>query len=352
MSNHPQTRTLLSYFASLPDGAPAKVVGQGLSILDVDQFAPVKSVQAGVNVQIDQTDPQNPVVSALGTGLGDVTGPASAVNNRIALFDGATGKLIKDGGALLTDFLESVVAGTGITIDVADPQNPVINANAASAVTSVNMTVPTGLSVTGSPITSTGTFAVTYTAGYQGYLTTEASKLSGISAGADVTGTAIHGATGKTTPVDADELGLIDSAASNVLKKLTWANLKATVRTYLLGVANIWSAPQMGTITPLSVASGLVAWDAASGNDFEVTLTANAVWQFPSNASTHVGQKGRLLIKQNATGGWTFGVASGFKVLGSASLPAILTAANAESYAAYEIIASGTVLISLAGVGG
>ena len=33
-------------------------------------------------------------------------------------------------------------------------------------VTSVGMTVPTGLSVSGSPITSSGTLAVTYTAGY------------------------------------------------------------------------------------------------------------------------------------------------------------------------------------------
>lgn len=43
---------------------------------------------------------------------------------------------------------------------------------------------------------------------------------------------AIHGATGKSTPVDADEFALIDSAASNVLKKLTFANLKATIAAY------------------------------------------------------------------------------------------------------------------------
>jgi hypothetical protein len=41
-----------------------------------------------------------------------------------------------------------------------------------------------------------------------------------------------HAATSKTTPVDADEMPLVDSAASNVLKKLTWANLKATLKTY------------------------------------------------------------------------------------------------------------------------
>lgn len=43
---------------------------------------------------------------------------------------------------------------------------------------------------------------------------------------------AINAASSKTTPVDADEIGLVDSAASNVLKKLTWANLKATLKTY------------------------------------------------------------------------------------------------------------------------
>jgi len=35
----------------------------------------------------------------------------------------------------------------------------------------------------------------------------------------------ILAATGKTTPVDADLIGIVDSAASNVLKKLTFANL-------------------------------------------------------------------------------------------------------------------------------
>lgn len=41
-----------------------------------------------------------------------------------------------------------------------------------------------------------------------------------------------HAATSKATPVDADEIPLADSAASFGLKKLTWANLKATLKTY------------------------------------------------------------------------------------------------------------------------
>lgn len=42
----------------------------------------------------------------------------------------------------------------------------------------------------------------------------------------------IHNAVSKATPVDADELPIADSAASFGLKKLTWANLKATVKAY------------------------------------------------------------------------------------------------------------------------
>lgn len=38
----------------------------------------------------------------------------------------------------------------------------------------------------------------------------------------------INAATAKTIPIDADLFGIVDSAASNVLKKLSWSNLKAT----------------------------------------------------------------------------------------------------------------------------
>jgi hypothetical protein len=45
-------------------------------------------------------------------------------------------------------------------------------------------------------------------------------------------GAMISGADAKTTPVDADMVGLMDSAASNLLKKLSWTNIKATLKTY------------------------------------------------------------------------------------------------------------------------
>ncbi len=61
------------------------------------------------------TSPQTfAMLSDITGGSGDVVGPASAVSNNITLFDGTTGKLIKDGGVALS----ALVPYTGATADV------------------------------------------------------------------------------------------------------------------------------------------------------------------------------------------------------------------------------------------
>lgn len=81
--------------------------------------------------------------------------------------------------------IQSIVAGTNITVDDSDPANPIISADGGSGtVQSVDIAVPTGFSVSGSPITTTGTITIAYASGYQGYTSAEASKLSGIASGA------------------------------------------------------------------------------------------------------------------------------------------------------------------------
>jgi hypothetical protein len=60
----------------------------------------------------------------------------------------------------------------------------------------------------------------------------ENKALSDLGAYANV-GEAIHAASAKTTPVDADTIPLTDSADSNLMKKVSWANIKATLKTYL-----------------------------------------------------------------------------------------------------------------------
>lgn len=68
-----------------------------------------------------------------------------------------------------------------------------------------------------------------------------------------------HAATSKATPVDADELPIVDSAASNVLKKLTWANLKATLKTYLDTLYAAITKPKINQLFLISP-GGAVAW--------------------------------------------------------------------------------------------
>jgi hypothetical protein len=79
-------------------------------------------------------------------------------------------------------------------------------------------------------------------------------------------GATINGATAKTTPVDADELGLADSAASFVAKKLSWANVKA----------GIWSA--LGAL----IAAGTQKVTLANNDRFAIADSA------ASNASKYV----------------------------------------------------------------
>lgn len=62
---------------------------------------------------------------------------------------------------------------------------------------------------------------------------------SGTNSGNETTttlGTLVSGATAKDTPVDADMLPLMDSAASNVIKKLSWSYIKSVLKTYFDGL--------------------------------------------------------------------------------------------------------------------
>jgi hypothetical protein len=116
-------------------------------------------------------------------------------------------------------------------------------------------------------------------------------KLDGIEALADVTdaanvGSTIHGATAKTTPADADTVPLIDSAASNVLKKLSWANIKATLKTYFdaLYVTGPSSATDNAIVRFDGTTGKLVQNSGATISDLGV-ITASALQSTPGSTS-------------------------------------------------------------------
>jgi hypothetical protein len=109
--------------STLAPGAAASVVNVGTSGAAVLNFgiprgAPgiLTSVVAGTNITVDTTDPANPVIAA----AGNVSGPASAVDNRVVLFDGATGKLLKDSGVQLGNAASRNMGTTAGTVAAGD----------------------------------------------------------------------------------------------------------------------------------------------------------------------------------------------------------------------------------------
>jgi len=80
----------------------------------------------------------------------------------------------------------------------------------------------------------------------------------------------INSATAKTTLADSDNLGITDSAASNVLKKITWANFKTAIGTALGSIINALT----GKTTPVG-ADVIVIGDSASSFASKLVLLSN-----------------------------------------------------------------------------
>lgn len=100
-------------------------------------------------------------------------------------------------------------------------------------------------------------------------------------------GAIINGATAKTTPVDADFMGIMDSAASNILKKVSWANIKATLKTYfdtlyaqIAGsVSQVFSAStiELGHATDTTLSRSAAGQLAVEGKDVLYTDNTKTV---------------------------------------------------------------------------
>jgi hypothetical protein len=143
---------------------------------------------------------------------GAVTGPSSATDSVFPQFDGTTGRLIKNSTYGPASFAAALGSDDNYVTDAEKTKLSNLSGTNTGDQTSVTgnagtaTALQTGRTIDG--VTFDGTGNIT------------------------VIAPATHAATSKATPVDADELPLVDSAASNVLKRLTWANLKATLKTY------------------------------------------------------------------------------------------------------------------------
>ena len=309
------------------------------------RFDGVQGLSAGQQLQAREN-----IGATLGTG--DVVGPASATDGRIAEFDGITGKLIRQGSYTITALLAAAWArashtGTQLAATISDFASAAITAVTWSTITGKPSTFDPSAHKTshatggGDALTASDIGAATaghdHTGTYQplatvltnttaAFTTVQETKLAGIETAADVTdagnvGTAIDGATAKTTPVDADTVPLIDSAAGNVLKKLSWANIKATAKTYFdtlyqaaSAALTTWAGitPGTGVATALGTnvgsAGAFVTNGGALGTPSSGTLT-NATG-LPPAGITQSGATSNQVLAWNGSA-WAPATASG-----------------------------------------
>jgi hypothetical protein len=130
-----------------------------------------------------------------------------------------------------------------------------------------------------------------------------------------------NAATSKATPVDADEIPLVDSAASNVLKKLTWANLKATLKTYF----DTLYGCQVYTF-----ASGLYYTVLSSPSDGATAFTQNNIFgtYFPVSVTTTFDRIGIEVTAAIASSTVRLGI---FRCVGGVPTTRVLDAGTIDS---------------------
>jgi hypothetical protein len=238
------------------------------------------------------------------TSAGTATSATTATN----VAGGGANRIVYNTGAGATSFITAPVTtnsflkwdGAAFTWDTAG----------AGTVTSVGMTVPTGLSVSGSPVTSSGTLAVTFTAGYS--IPTTASQSNWDTAYTDRLkwdggSTGLNASTGRTslggTTVGQNLFTLTNPSAitfprfnaDNTVSALSAADFRTaigagtgngtvtsiTAGTYLTGGTITTSGTLAVDATSANTASKVVARDA-SGNFSAGTITAT----LSGNAST------------------------------------------------------------------
>lgn len=247
-------------------------------------------------------------VSGGATGLSATGGPVTTTGTITlggALFPSSGGV---PGGGTAGQILSKIDAANYNTQWIPAPTG---GGGGSGTVTSVAMSVPTGLSVAGSPITTSGTFALTYTAGYQGYTTTEASKLSGIATGATANaGTVTSAAMTVPTGLSITGTPITTNGTFALTYTAGYQGYTTTEATKLAGIASGATA-NTGTVTSVAALTlGTTGTDLSStvaNGTTAAVITLNVPTASAANRGalsaadwTTFNDKGYLGIPQNS----------------------------------------------------
>lgn len=104
-------------------------------------------------------------------------------------------------------------------------------------------------------------------------------------------GSAIYNATEKITPVDGDTFGISDSADSNIFKKLSWSNIKTTLKNYFdtiyTSISHIGTGGTSHSTATVDTAGFMSTSDKLKLDNLEnLELTADSVTFSPSGGVT------------------------------------------------------------------
>jgi hypothetical protein len=255
----------------------------------------------------------NETIDAVNAGAGDVVGPASATDNHAVAFDGATGKLIKDGGVLGT------AAALASTTSTTLAGNSDANLPTEKAVKTYVDTVVTGLlDFKGSTDCSANP---NYPAASKGdsYVVSVAGKIGGAS------GTSVD--VGDVYVASADNAGGTQAAVGT-----SWFALEHNLAGALLSANNLSdlaSAATARTNLGLDIGVDVQAYDADLTTWAGVTPGANVTAFLATPSSANLAA---ALTDETGTGAAVFGTAPAFTtnitsplVIGGAAASSTLT---------------------------
>lgn len=219
----------------------------------VTDTATINLTLVGQNIQAD----------IIGGGTGDVVGPAGATGDNLAVFDGATGKLIKDGGAVPTGDMTKAVYDT-----------------TANNIVDKAESIDDGAGNTASAVNIASAVSLKHTQG---------------------TDTALAAVGTKNPPIDADKALYRDSTAADALVTSTWTQIKAFLKTYfdtiyaalthtarhaVGGADSVFPAdPDADKFLKWDDTAGALAWDDAGGGD----VATDAIWDAKGDLAVGTG---------------------------------------------------------------